>query len=144
MFNFSTAFDKYFHKVITEFEDSFNAAVIREKQTVDPDTRAVRNERVTTAFVKMNWVNPEHKQEITFNGRVYVTDVLFLIEPTVDLIPGDTVINLDKNTAFDIVGIKDFVSHREAQAAFKETGLSGSLDEVRGFYSANSVFVNEP
>lgn len=144
MFNFSTAFDKYFHKVITEFEDSFNAAVIREKQTVDPDTKAVRNERVTTAFVEMNWVNPEHKQDITFNGRVYTTDAVFLVMPDIDIIAGDTVINLDKQSTFDVVGVKEFVSHKEVLAAFKETGFNEALTDAEGFLSAHSVIVNEP
>ena len=131
-FNFSTALDKYFNLVVTEFEDSFNAAVVRETETIDPETRAVIKHKASVAFERMNWVNPEHRQEYSIKGRLFVTDAVFLVSANTYIVQGDNIINLDTNTTFDVLGIKTFTSHKQVNACFTEQGFNDSLPPMSG------------
>lgn len=143
-FSSSTAFDRFFHRVIMDFEDSFNAAVVKEVRVISDDTGAVTSRRVSTDFTRMNWVNPEHKQEYTLFGRLYVTDAILLSEPTVQVSAGDTIVNVDTETAFDVLGIKDFVSHKEIHACYSESGFNNGIVASGKSLARNMVLVDGP
>ncbi len=120
---------KNFRKVVKRSEESFTYAIVRQVETVDPETRTITNQLSPISTGLCTWSYPMERVNYEIDGRTEMCDVLLFFVPQEKPKKADLILREDRECYYLILGVNDLRSHIEVQAKLIETGLNTFYDE---------------